>query len=37
MELIRDNDARRVKAVMETMMTMVTLDVAALERAYNDA
>jgi predicted 3-demethylubiquinone-9 3-methyltransferase (glyoxalase superfamily) len=37
MELIRDNDARRVKAVMEAMMTMVKLDVAALERAYNEA
>jgi predicted 3-demethylubiquinone-9 3-methyltransferase (glyoxalase superfamily) len=37
MELIRDNDAKRVKAVMEAMMTMVKLDVAALERAYNEA
>lgn len=37
MELIRDEDPRRVKAVMETMMTMVKLDVAALERAYNEA
>ena len=37
MELIRDKDARRVKAVMEAMMTMVKLDVAALERAYNEA
>jgi len=36
-ELIRDKDARRVKAVMEAMMTMVKLDVAALERAYNEA
>jgi predicted 3-demethylubiquinone-9 3-methyltransferase (glyoxalase superfamily) len=36
-ELIRDNDARRVKAVMEAMMTMVKLDVSALERAYNEA
>jgi hypothetical protein len=26
-----------VKAVMEAMMTMVKLDVAALERAYNEA
>jgi predicted 3-demethylubiquinone-9 3-methyltransferase (glyoxalase superfamily) len=37
MELIRDKNARRVKAVMEAMMTMVKLDVAALERAYNEA
>jgi predicted 3-demethylubiquinone-9 3-methyltransferase (glyoxalase superfamily) len=37
MELIRDQDARRVKAVMEAMMTMVKLDVAALERAYHEA
>jgi hypothetical protein len=36
-ELIRDRDPRRVKAVMEAMMTMVKLDVAALERAYNEA
>jgi predicted 3-demethylubiquinone-9 3-methyltransferase (glyoxalase superfamily) len=27
----------RVKAVMDAMMTMVKLDVAALERAYNEA
>jgi len=37
MELIRDKDARKVQAVMEAMMTMVKLDVAALERAYNEA
>jgi hypothetical protein len=37
MELIRDKDARRVKAVMEAMMTMVKLDVAALEQAYDEA
>jgi predicted 3-demethylubiquinone-9 3-methyltransferase (glyoxalase superfamily) len=37
MELIRDQDARKVKAVMEAMMTMVKLDVAALEQAYNEA
>ena len=37
MELIRDPDARRVKAVMEAMMTMVKLDVAALERASEEA
>lgn len=37
MELIRDTNAKKVKAVMDAMMTMVKLDVAALERAYNDA
>jgi predicted 3-demethylubiquinone-9 3-methyltransferase (glyoxalase superfamily) len=36
-ELIRDKDSRKVKAVMEAMMAMVKLDVAALERAYNEA
>ena len=36
-ELIRDNDPKKVKAVMDAMMTMVKLDVAALERAYNGA
>ena len=36
-ELIRDKDYRKVKAVMEAMMAMVKLDVAALERAYNEA
>lgn len=36
-ELIRDGDPRKVKAVMEAMMTMVKLDVAELERAYNEA
>jgi predicted 3-demethylubiquinone-9 3-methyltransferase (glyoxalase superfamily) len=35
--LIRDRDSRKVKAVMEAMMTMVKLDVAELERAYNEA
>ncbi len=35
-ELIRDGDPRRVKAVMGAMMTMVKLDVAGLERAYNE-
>ena len=34
-ELIRDRNPRKVKAVMDAMMTMVKLDVAALERAYD--
>ncbi|MBL8620844.1 MAG: VOC family protein [Myxococcales bacterium] len=37
MELIRDPDPAKVKAVMAAMMTMVKLDVAALERAYAEA
>lgn len=37
MELIRDRNAGKVKAVMDAMMTMVKLDVAALERAYHGA
>jgi predicted 3-demethylubiquinone-9 3-methyltransferase (glyoxalase superfamily) len=37
MELIGDTDPRKVKAVMEAMMKMVKLDVAALERAYTAA
>lgn len=36
-ELISDQDHRKVKAVMASMMTMVKLDVAALERAYDEA
>ncbi len=36
-ELIRDKDPRKVKAVMEAMMKMVKLDVAGLERAYDEA
>jgi predicted 3-demethylubiquinone-9 3-methyltransferase (glyoxalase superfamily) len=36
-ELINDPDPRKVKAVMEAMLTMVKLDVAGLERAYADA
>ena len=36
-ELLRDNDPRKVKAVMDAMMTMVKLDVAELERAYQEA
>lgn len=37
MELIRDPDSEKVQAVMKAMMTMVKLDVAALERAYDEA
>lgn len=37
MELVGDPDPRKVKAVMDAMMTMVKLDVAALERAYDEA
>lgn len=36
-ELIGDGDPGKVKAVMDAMMTMVKLDVAELERAYNEA
>jgi predicted 3-demethylubiquinone-9 3-methyltransferase (glyoxalase superfamily) len=37
MQLISDSDPGKVKAVMDAMMTMVKLDVAALERAYDEA
>ena len=37
MELISDKNQKKVQAVMEAMMTMVKLDVAALEGAYDDA
>ena len=37
MELIRDQNPQKVQAVMDAMMTMVKLDVAALERAYSQA
>ena len=37
MELISDTNPEKVQAVMEAMMKMVKLDVAALERAYDDA
>lgn len=37
MELIKDKNQQKVQAVMAAMMTMVKLDVAALERAYDDA
>lgn len=36
-ELIRDGDPRKVKAVMDAMLAMVKLDVAELERAYDEA
>jgi predicted 3-demethylubiquinone-9 3-methyltransferase (glyoxalase superfamily) len=36
-ELIADRDPRKVKAVMDAMMTMVKLDVAELERAHREA
>jgi predicted 3-demethylubiquinone-9 3-methyltransferase (glyoxalase superfamily) len=37
MELINDSNATKVQAVMEAMLKMVKLDVAALEKAYRDA
>ena len=37
MELIRDKNPKKVQAAIAAMMKMVKLDVAALERAYNDA
>ncbi len=37
MELIADKNPIKVQAVMEAMMTMVKLDVAALEKAYDAA
>ncbi|HLP30036.1 MAG TPA: VOC family protein [Geothrix sp.] len=37
MELIADKNPRKVQAVMAAMMEMVKLDVAALEKAYDDA
>ena len=36
-EMMRDKDPRRVRPVMEAMMGMVKLDVAALRRAYEGA
>lgn len=35
-ELIQDKNSTKVKAVMDAMLTMVKLDVAELERAYNE-
>lgn len=37
MELIGDRDPRTVKAVMDAMLKMVKLDVAALEKAHREA
>jgi len=37
MELISDENPKKVQGVMDAMMTMVKLDVTALERAYDDA
>ncbi len=37
MELISDQNPRKVQSVMDAMMTMVKLDVAALESAYDEA
>jgi predicted 3-demethylubiquinone-9 3-methyltransferase (glyoxalase superfamily) len=37
MELIADENPRKVQAVMDAMMTMVKLDVAALEQAHDAA
>ncbi|MCC7142335.1 MAG: VOC family protein [Candidatus Eisenbacteria bacterium] len=36
-ELIGDRDPKKVKAVMDAMITMVKLDVAALEKAHHEA
>lgn len=36
-ELIRDTDRTKVNAVIAAMMTMTKLDVAALEKAYDEA
>lgn len=36
-ELIGDHDPKKVKAVLDAMMTMVKLDVAGLEKAYHAA
>ncbi len=37
MELIGDKDPQKVQAVMAAMMDMIKLDVAALEKAYQEA
>jgi predicted 3-demethylubiquinone-9 3-methyltransferase (glyoxalase superfamily) len=36
-ELVSDKNPKKVKAVMNAMMQMVKLDVAALEKAYTEA
>lgn len=36
-ELIGDKNPKKVKAVIDAMMTMIKLDVAALEKAYAEA
>jgi predicted 3-demethylubiquinone-9 3-methyltransferase (glyoxalase superfamily) len=37
MQLVGDKDPNKVQAVMDAMLKMVKLDVAALEEAYQDA
>jgi len=37
MELINDSNPKKVQAVMDAMMTMVKLEIAPLEEAYNQA
>ncbi len=37
MELINDSNPEKVKAVMNAMMEMIKLDIAGLEKAYNEA
>ena len=37
LQLLADNNTKKVQAVMEAMLTMVKLDVAALEKAYDAA
>ena len=37
MELIADKNPQKVQAVMNARLSMIKLDVAALERAYDDA
>ena len=37
MELINDTNPKKVKAVMDAMMEMIKLEIAPLEKAYNEA